>query len=289
MKAAHYGLAFANTGPAAQPDYAVRFARSAEAAGFESLWTVEHVIWPEQYSSAYPYSPSGKMAGDPSTAIPDPLVWLSWVGAATETIRLATGILLLPERQPLVVAKEAATLDVLSGGRLDLGVGIGWLREEFDALGVPFAGRAARTDEYIEVMRAVWAGDDAQFTGEFARFAGVSSNPKPSHGSVPIFIGGHSKGAARRAGRLGDGFWPVSATTDGYAELFAVARQTAEESGRDPGSIELCASPPRGLRNLEEDVTALLELGVDRIIVPGFYFFAPEPERALEAVVSRLP
>ncbi len=285
----HYGLAFANTGPATRPEYAVRFARAAEAAGFSSLWTVEHVIWPVQYTSRYPYHPSGKMAGHPSIPLPDPLIWLTWVGAATETIRLATGILLLPERQPVVLAKELATLDVMSKGRLDLGVGIGWLREEFDALGIPFAGRAARTDEYIEVLRTLWSRDDAEFHGEYVSFSGISSNPKPVKGGVPIFVGGHSVGAARRAGTLGDGFWPLGPNVEALAELFEVARRSAIDFGRDPDAIEFCASPPHGMARIEDEVAALMELGVSRIILAAYPFFSGNPEESLQEAMSRLP
>jgi probable F420-dependent oxidoreductase len=266
----------------------VRFARAAEAAGFESLWTVEHVIWPTAYDSVYPYHPSGKMAGHPSIPLPDPLMWLAWVGAATETIRLATGILLLPERQPVVLAKELATLDVFSKGRLDLGVGIGWLREEFDALGIPFAGRAARTDEYIRVLRTLWSSDNAAFDGEYVRFSGVSSNPKPVNGTVPIFVGGHSTGAARRAGTLGDGFWPLGPTVAALGELFAHARRAAVDAGRDPDEIEFCASPPHGMAQIDDEIPALLELGVNRIILSGFQFFSGNPEAALQEAMERL-
>ena len=285
----HYGLAFANTGPATRAAYATRFARAAEAAGFKSLWTVEHVIWPAEYASRYPYHPSGKMAGNPSIPLPDPLIWLTWVAAATETIRLATGVLLLPERQPLVLAKELATLDALSGGRLDLGVGIGWLREEFEALGIPFAGRAARTDEYINVLRTLWSRDDAEFDGKHVSFSGVSSNPKPVNKSVPIFIGGHSAGAARRAGTLGDGFWPLGPTIDALGELFEMARRAAVDAGRDPEAIELCASPPHGMARIEEEVATLIELGVSRVVLAGYPFFTWKPEAALQEAMDKLP
>jgi probable F420-dependent oxidoreductase len=155
-----FGIVFANTGPYADPDTAVAMAQAAEQAGFDSVWTVEHIIWPEEYNSTYPYHPSGKMQGNTTTAIPDSLTWLTWVGANTTTLKLATGILLVPERNPLILAKAAATLDHLSGGRLELGVGVGWLKEEFEALGVPFERRGARTDEYIAAMRVLWAGDN---------------------------------------------------------------------------------------------------------------------------------
>ena len=288
LAAVHYGLAYANTGPAIEPAFAARFAKAAEDAGFQSIWTVEHVIWPATYDSVYPYHPSGRMPGESSTPIPDPLIWLTWVAAATSTIRLATGILLLPERQPLVVGKEMATLDVLSGGRFDLGIGIGWLREEFEALGIPFSGRAARTDEYVAALRTLWSGDKVSFAGEFVSFGDVSSNPKPVNGTIPVFVGGHTPGAARRAGRLGDGFWPGRGESSEVAELFTVARQAAEDAGRDPAAIEMCASPAYGLRRLDEEVQALIEIGADRILIPAFYFFRL-PEERMREVVAGLP
>lgn len=276
-----YGLCYANTGWMATAEGAVAYATAAEAAGFESIWTVEHVIWPERYSSTYPYSPTGKMAGNPSTPIPDPLIWLTWVAAATSTLRLATGILLLPEHNPMVIAKQIATLDALSGGRVDLGIGIGWLREEFEALGVPFERRAARTDEYVEVLRALWASDGASFHGEFVDFDNVSCNPKPLNGTIPIVVGGHSDGAARRAGRLGDAFWPARGDFDELSRLFAVARRAASDSGRDPDAIELCASPPFGRKELDSQIARLIELGASRIVIPGYFFLKPDPATAM--------
>ena len=156
-----FGIAFANTGPMAEPAAAAAFASTAESAGFESIWTVEHVVVPTEYSSPYPYSPTGKMPGSVDSPIPDPLIWLAYVAAATTQIKLATGILILPQRNPLVLAKETATLDQLSGGRLLLGVGVGWLREEFDAIGVPFGERGSRTDDAVAALRALWTQDAA--------------------------------------------------------------------------------------------------------------------------------
>lgn len=276
-----FGLCFANTGWMTTAEGATTYARAAEDAGFESLWTVEHVIWPAQYSSVYPYSPSGKMAGEPSTPMPDPLIWLTWVAAATSRIRLATGVLLLPEHNPLTVAKQVATLDALSGGRVELGVGIGWLEEEFRAMGIPFERRAARTDEYIEVLRTLWASDHASFAGEFVEFQGVSSNPKPAQGTVPIVIGGHSPGAARRAGRLGDAFWPGRGDFAELGELFDIARRTAAEAGRNPDELRLCASPPFGRKEVAAQIEQLIELGATRIILPGYHMLKPDPETAM--------
>ncbi|MEM7275359.1 MAG: LLM class F420-dependent oxidoreductase [Actinomycetota bacterium] len=266
-----FGLMFANTDRFASAEGLVELATTAEAVGFESIWTVEHVIWPQAYSSTYPYSPTGKMPGDASSPLPDPLIWLSFAAAHTSTIRLATGILIVPQRNPLVLAKAVASLDALSGGRFDLGIGVGWLEEEFDALGVPFADRGARTDDYVAAMQALWSGDDAAHEGPFASFRDVSSNPKPVAGTVPIVVGGHSKAAARRAGRLGDGFFPGKGSMAEIAELIDIARQTAADAGRDPAAIEMTAGHP-GLFG-DDPVAAAEELasiGVSRTIVPAF-------------------
>ncbi|MGI9576721.1 MAG: TIGR03619 family F420-dependent LLM class oxidoreductase, partial [Microthrixaceae bacterium] len=174
-----YGILFANTLGFATPDGAAAMAKAADDAGFESVGTVENVVYPDGYESSYPYDPSGKMAMAADTPLPDPLIWLTWLAAHSERLRLATGILILPQRNPVVLAKQLATLDEIAGGRMDLGVGVGWLREEFDALGIPWAARGRRTDEYIEAMRAVWDSDHAAYDGEFANFSGISVNPKP--------------------------------------------------------------------------------------------------------------
>ena len=144
-----FGIVFANTGPFTDADAAIELARAAESSGFESLWTVEHTVVPAGYESTYPYDRSGRMPGSDDAPIPDPLVWLSFLASVTTTLQLATGILIQPQRNPVVLAKEVATLDHLSGGRVQLGVGVGWLEEEFDAIGVPFAERGRRTDDGI--------------------------------------------------------------------------------------------------------------------------------------------
>lgn len=287
----HFGIVFANTGPFAQPEAAAAMARAAEAAGFESLWTVEHVVVPQGYESTYPYDPSGRMPGGEEMAIPDPLIWLSYVAGATSSIRLATGILIVPQRNPVVLAKELATLDSLSGGRLELGIGVGWLEEEFDAIGVPFAGRGRRTDEYVAAMRALWAEQPASFHGEFVDFDDCILLPAPERGSIPVHVGGHTEVSARRAGRLGDGFFPGKGSHEELAQLFEVVRRTAEQHGRDPGSIQL-TSAGRGAvgSRAAEEVELLAAMGVERVILPGFLFWN-DPEEALgrygEDVISR--
>ncbi len=259
-----FGIAFANAGPLGEPELAVEFARLAEELGFESLWTVEHVVVPTGYSSPYPYSPDGKMPGGDQVAITDPLIWLAYVAAATTTIRLGTGILILPQRNPLVLAKEVATLDRLSGGRLELGIGVGWLREEFDALGIPFERRGARTDEYVDVMRRLWSEPSTAFSGEFSNFAELNSYPKPAGTSVPIHIGGHTEPAARRAGRLGDGFFPGRGEGGGLEALLEAMRASAKDAGRDADAIEITSGGGLDL----DSVKRAADVGVDRYTIP---------------------
>lgn len=271
-----FGLQFANTMQFAARAGLVELAQGAEAAGFESVWTVEHVIFPDGYESTYPYDPSGKMPMTPDTPLPDPLIWLTWVAAVTTDLHLGTGILILPQRNPVVLAKELATLDDLAGGRLELGIGVGWLEEEFDALGVPFAKRGARTDDYVAAMRALWDGDKADHQGEFVQFTGASVNPKPPRGRVPIHVGGHSRKAAERAGRLGDGFFPGKGDV---AELVEIARQTAADAGRDPEAIEVTAGDAKVFG--DDPVGAVQELrakGVDRVAVPSFLYLKDTAE-----------
>lgn len=260
-----FGVMFANTGAATTKSGAVELAQAAEAAGLDSVWTVEHVVVPEGYRSAYPYSTSGRMPGDREDfPIPDPLMWLAFVASNTETLRLGTGVLILPQRNPVVLAKEVATLDHLSGGRVLLGVGVGWLEEEFDAVGVAFARRGARTDDAIAALRALWgAADTATHDGEFFSFANVYSRPRPPGGTVPVVIGGHSIAAARRAGRLGDGFFPARGNPEELAPLLQELRRAADAAGRDPDTIEITTGAPAR----PELIARLADLGVHRVVL----------------------
>ena len=271
--ALHFGN---NTFP--DPEGARRVARLAEAAGFDSVFAVEHVVWPENYDSVYPYGASGRLPGNPSTKLPDPLIWLTWVAAATTRLRFMTAVMILPQRNPLVLAKEVATLDYLSGGRFELGIGVGWLKEEFEALGIPFERRGKRADEYVAAMRALWANDQASFAGEFVKFDKVSSNPKPVAKSVPIIVGGHSEAAARRAGRLGDGFFPSIGAQVDTMPLLDVVRRSAEAAGRDPAKVELILGCPGALPKSGTDPCAAVEeriaRGAGRLALPVTAFMS---------------
>ena len=263
-----FGVMFASTGPFATAEGATAIATNAEACGIESVWSVEHVVIPDGYQSQYPYSDSGKIPGADDADIPDPLIWLAYVAGATSTIRLATGILIVPQRNPVVLAKECATLDKLSNGRFELGIGVGWLEEEFTALGLPFDDRGSRTDDYVGAMRALWTQDKAAYDGEFISFSGAIQRPQPiTPGGVPIVVGGHSKAAARRAGRLGDGFFPISATEEDLVGLLELMRSTAAEHGRDGDAISVTVGSWSPRRDSIDRVKELEELGVDRLIV----------------------
>lgn len=257
-----FGLRYCNTGRYVDPAAAVELVQAGEEAGFESAWTIEHTVVPANYASAYPYSPDGKMAGGvDDLPLPDPLIWMAFVASATSTIRLGTAILILPQHNPVITAKQVATLDHLSGGRIELGIGVGWMREEFDAIGASFDDRGARTDEYVAVMRELWTAERPTFHGRFVDFDDTYCRPQPAQGSVPIIIGGDSEVAARRAGRLGDGYFPARGAP---ADLFALARRTAAEHGRDPEALQFTAAMPDD----PDDLPALARLGVTRVAVP---------------------
>jgi len=264
-----FGMMFANVGPFVQPDEAAFFAKACEDAGLESLWTVEHVVVPSGYAPQYPYSADGRMPGPENSPIPDPLVWLGYVAAATRRIKLATGILILPQRHPAYVAKEVATLDVLSKGRVILGIGIGWLAEEFAALGIPFEERAARSEEACQALRTLWKPGANAFKGEYYAWDALESNPKPVQAQVPIVVGGHAKGAARRAARVGDGFFPLKCEGGRLAELLSVMREECGKVGRDASRIEITTASPG---NDLDKIRRLEDQGVSRLAIgpPGF-------------------
>src|ERR1700733_3585040 len=204
------GLRFANSGVFTDPDRARALVRRVEEVGLESLWASDHVLMPLHTATPYPYSDDGAI---PSHLIhlplAEPLTWLTWAAAHSSRLILGTSVLVLPQRPAALVAKQAATLDVLSGGRLVLGVGAGWLRDEFDALQATFDDRGMRLEEAVGAMRALWQEGPTTFVGPSVAFRDVIANPKPVRRSIPIVIGGHSRAAARRAGRIGDGFHPA--------------------------------------------------------------------------------
>ena len=232
------GLHVLGIGTGARPEVIRAVAAAAEAAGFATLWWGEHVVLVDRPASRYPYSDDGRIAVPADADWLDPLLGLSYAAAVTTRITLATGVLLLPEHNPVLLAKQAATLDVLSGGRLTLGVGIGWSAEEFAALGVPFARRGARTVEYVAAMRALWSDDVASFRGEFTSFEAVRVNPRPVRGRrIPVVAGGNSDGALRRAAAFADGWYGFNLSTAEAVERIAALAGEARRRGRDPAGL----------------------------------------------------
>jgi probable F420-dependent oxidoreductase len=276
-----FGLMYANAGPLGSPELLTHLATTAERVGIESIWVVEHVVIPVGYKSTYPYDPSGRIPVPDQMPIPDPLLSLAYAAAVTKTLRLGTGILILPQRHPIYVAKEAATLDVLSHGRLMLGIGIGWLEEEFDALGIPFEERAARTAESVRGMRSLWKDEPEAFQGKFYRWGKLESHPKPvQKPGVPIVVGGHTELAARRAARYGDGFFPGVAEDEKLVWLLGILRDECKKLGRDASKIEITSG--RTVPNAE-GVKRLTDLGVSRFILPPPAFDAEGLTKGLEA------
>ena len=252
----HFGLALPGRGALARPDALVTLARRAEALAYSSLFVTDHVIVPTAYDSTYPYSESGRVASDWSQGYLEPLALMSFLAGVTSRIQLGTSVLVVPYRNPVVTAKMLATLDVMSGGRVLLGAGVGWLREEFEALAAPpFDERGAATDEYIQLMRACWTKEPVEWKGKYYRLASVSVLPKPAQtGGIPIWVGGHTDVALRRVGQLADGWHPIGqrppARIDAaeYRRMVEVIHGWARKAGRDPAQITLSYRVPLEIR-----------------------------------------
>jgi probable F420-dependent oxidoreductase len=270
MKPLKFGVvAPVAAGVTAEPRWMAAFARHLEACGFESIVAVEHTVLATQYESVYPYDPSGRVELASDCPVPDPLDLLSFLAAHTDRLGLATGVLVLPNHHPVVLAKRAASVDALSEGRLRLCVGVGWLREEIEACGTEFASRGRRADEQLAVLRALWDQQTGGVThhGEFFEFTDVVCSPKPITGKhLPVHIGGHSKAAARRAGRLGDGFQPLGVAGAPLADLVTVMRNEATAAGRDPAEIELTLG--HSVSKIDsERAERLAAQGADRVVL----------------------
>ncbi|MFT4825081.1 MAG: putative F420-dependent oxidoreductase [Halioglobus sp.] len=266
-----FGLAFGSA-VAIDGAAALELCKTAESVGFESVWAGEHVIIPSKIDSPYPYTEDGKIPAQPDTPIPDPLIWLAYAAACAPTLRLGTCILILPQRNPLILAKELATLDRLSGGRVELGIGVGWMKEEFDALGLPWEARGARSDEYVEAMRLLWSGPEVEFHGRFVDFDVVTSSPRPTGGNIPIIVGGDTERALNRAARLADGYFPGSTNAEQLKGLIDSLHGKLKEKGRDPKDVEISAIFGEQMTDPKAGVAQMTEIGVGRLMVPAFFF-----------------
>jgi probable F420-dependent oxidoreductase len=251
------------------PNSIAAVARKAEECGFESLWIPEHIILPVTYRSPYPYSSSGRMGAPAETPLHDPMLALAYVAGITSKIHLATGVFVLPIRNAFTTAKAVASLDVLSGGRFIFGVGIGWLEEEFTAVGMNFKDRAIRTREYIALMKELWTSDSPNYHGKTIAIEGFKFMPKPSQKPhPPIVFGGNTEPSLKRAAKLGDGWYGIAEDVDQIAATITRLREHERAVGRTV-PLELTVSRLREQLN-PEDIGKFAKMGVSRIIVgPG--------------------
>jgi probable F420-dependent oxidoreductase len=302
-----FGIALPSYGPLAGADALARLARRAEALGVDSVWVSDHLLAPERVTSVYPYDrrPDAK-PGDVGVIehFYEPLTTLAFLAGVTTRIRLGVSAYVVPYRPAVVTAKQVASLDALSGGRLVLAVGVGWLREEFDALGVPFARRGRRTDEYLAVCRALWTEEVASYDGDLVRLPAVRTGPKPVQQPLPVWIAGNSRAARARAARLGQGWHAIDLSPAELAPLVADLRRELRDGGRAPGDVAVSVrkgilpldrppDPPHALYGTRDtiraDAAAYAAAGCDYLVLNlRRAKTVDELERALEEVVGIL-
>jgi probable F420-dependent oxidoreductase len=268
------GLHLPHVGPLGNREALIDFARFAEERSFDSLWVSDHVVVPRQIKSRYPYSPDGSFPLPPDLPFLEPLATLLFIAGVTQRAKLGTTILVVPMRNPVITAKQLATLDVLSNGRLILGAGAGWMEEEFKLLDVPFEKRGARLDDYLRVIKALWTEDQPSFHGKYYAIDNVGFAPKPAQKPhPPIWVGGHSPRALRRAGELGDAWHAAYADPEVVSKQYQEVRRYAEQAGRDPDSVALTVrmrlplnDPDRALEQLQR----CREIGVSHLVSEAF-------------------
>jgi probable F420-dependent oxidoreductase len=280
------GIVSINVGGPKTAENMVGVVQHAEAAGIESVWTFEHVVVPADYESKYPYDRSGKMPAKPETWFIDPLISLAHVAAATKTIRLGTGVNIFPQANPMLFAKQTASLDALSGGRLTLGLGIGWLAEEYEAMGTPFERRGARFDDYLEAVKKVWSGEVVDHESEFLSWHGFKSYPIPAQKPhPPILIGGTTTKTLQRVVTAADGWYAPSDSQQELTEKVGELKEMAAREGRSFDSIDITtnwriAKRPDALPQLED-------LGVTRAVALLGATGESDPKKAIDLIASK--
>jgi probable F420-dependent oxidoreductase len=276
MRGMHFGVSLPGRGPLATPEALTKLAEKADGLRYSSLFVTDHVVIPTSNNSTYPYSPTGRFASDWTNGYLEPIALMGVLAGLTSRVKLGTSVLVVPYRNPVVTAKMLATLDVMSGGRLILGAGVGWMREEFEAVQAPpFDERGRVTDEYLRLMRVMWTKEPAEFTGKYYRLPSASALPKPRQaGGIPIWVGGHTDAALRRVGELADAWHPIGLRPPAmlhppeYAEKTKIIHGWARKAGRDPKDITLSLRVPLELAPRRGTWT-----GADR---PGFRGTAAE-------------
>jgi probable F420-dependent oxidoreductase len=266
------GLFLPTVSPMATPEYLTACARAAEEAGFDSIWAGEHVVFLDEYASSYPYADDGRLALPPESGMLDLFTTLTYLAAVTEHIRLGTAVCLVPQRNPVYTAKEVSTLDWLSGGRVDFGIGIGWLREEFDVLHEPFDERVPRTREYLAVMRSLWCDEVSSHDGEYYALPPCRMQPKPvQQPHPPIYFGGESDAALRRVAELGDGWHGFNHLPESAGASVQRLEQALEAVGRKRADVDVTIGAY--LQPVEPaHLTAYRDAGVDQLVLTAFGF-----------------
>lgn len=260
------GVIIPNAGPKALPEHIVTVAKWAEELGYHSVWVTDHVTLPEQCDSYYPYRSHGRWDYPSDTYWLDPLLSLQWAAAVAPSIRIGTSILVVPLRNPLLLAKQISTLDYLTGGRVILGAGAGWMKEEFDIIGQSYENRGRRLLEMIRLMRRCWTGELVDFDGEFYKVSGFKMHPTPVRKDIPVIWGGHSDAAIRRCARTGDGWHPTQITIEQLTEGLGKLARFCEEYQRDPRSILVVARPGNTYAITDETHAKHVELGVQHLV-----------------------
>jgi probable F420-dependent oxidoreductase len=275
------GLFLPSVSPVATPEFLTAYAAAAEEGGFASIWVGEHVVFFDEYESKYPYSDDGKVGLPPDSGMLGLFETITFLAGVTSSIRLGTAVCLVPQRNPVYTAKSVATADWLSNGRLDFGVGIGWLREEFEALNEPFERRAARTREYLEVMQRLWTDEVSTHDGEFFTLRDARMFPKPvQQPRPPIYFGGETDPALRRVADLGDGWHGFNHLPDSAGESVQRLEKMLAERGRSITDVDVTVGTymqPVGPEHLAQ----YRDVGVDQIVLPSFAFDADGAREAI--------
>jgi probable F420-dependent oxidoreductase len=258
------------TGPGAL-DTLLTIAQKAEALGFDSVWVADHLVMPTTIRSRYPYNDTGDFPMPPDLSCLDPLSVLGYLAGVTQRVRLGTWVLILPHRHPILTAKMIATLDVLSRGRLILGVGVGWMEEEIRLFGAPFEKRGVLSDEYLRAMKELWTNPEPQFEGQFCHFSGIKCEPKPVQRPLPVWIGGQSARAMRRVVELGDGWLALPKTFAAFEKSVIALKAAAEKAGREVTSINVMPGPTASARSVDdfvEEIKRYQALGYESFLAP---------------------
>jgi probable F420-dependent oxidoreductase len=274
-------------GETSAPDYVARMARSLEDRGFHSMWAPDHVLVPKVIESSYPYSDDGTFPVEPTTQGLEPFTLLSFMAAHTTKLRLGTGVLVLPQRHAALAAKQAADLDVLSGGRLDFGIGVGWMADEFAALGMPFDRRGARADDYIRMMKALWQTHESSYEGEFVTLPKSYQYPKPiQKPHPPFYFGGESKAALRRVARFGHWFG-VDVMPEDVPAKIAMLKEHCDKEERDIKEVNIALCPYANPCD-RDTLRRYEDAGIDQVIMAAFVFGQEPFERAIDDLTQRL-